>query len=201
MSKQPPVVLLVGGPNGAGKTTISQTLISETVGIVEFVNADVIAKGLSYFDPERVAFQAGRVMLERLHQLGAAGQSFAFESTLASRTFAPWIAGLCASGYELHLAFCWLRSPTLAIQRVNKRVREGGHFVPPDTVRRRYFRACSNFVRLYAPIASTWRIYDNSGAEPRLIARYAAESGRTVTVPTTYDRFQRAAHAQDTDQD
>ncbi len=165
-----PGVVVIGGPNGAGKTTISRDFISETLGLAEFVNADFIAKGLSGFEPDRSALAAGRIMLARLRELAAARSDFAFETTMASRTFAPWLAELTASGYEFHLAFVWLNSPELAIRRVNRRVREGGHYVPPDTVRRRYQHGIANFVRLYLPLATRWRVYDNSGPEGRIVA-------------------------------
>jgi predicted ABC-type ATPase len=153
MTRQP-TVILIGGPNGAGKTTISRAVISETLGVAEFVNADIIAQGLSGFDPERAAMQAGRVMLTRLRELAAARTSFAFESTLASRSFAPWLAGLIKDGYQLDLVFVWLNSPDLAIERMKLRVRKGGHFVPPDTIRRRYQRGIANLVNLYLPLAA-----------------------------------------------
>jgi predicted ABC-type ATPase len=110
MGQDAPAVVVIGGPNGAGETTISRDYVAETLGIAEFVNADIIAQGLSGFDPERAALQAGRLMLKRLRELAAARASFAFETTMASRTFAPWIAELIASGYEFESAFVWLRS-------------------------------------------------------------------------------------------
>lgn len=194
-----PVVLLVGGPNGAGKTTISRSLIAETVGIVEFVNADVIAMGLSGFDPDRAAFQAGRIMLARLRELAHSRASFAFESTLASRTFAPWLRTLVTSGYQFHLVYLWLESPELAVERVRRRVLLGGHAVPEDTIRRRYFRSCSNFVHLYAPLARTWRAFDNSYSSPRIIAQRRPDSGLSIFNQRTYNRMLGAANAANED--
>lgn len=164
MNTSTPSVVVIGGPNGAGKTTISRNVIAELLGIGEFVNADIIAQGLSGFDPERAAIQAGRVMLTRLRELAADRRDFAFETTMASRTFAPWIAQLVRSGYEFHLVFVWLNSPEMAIRRVRSRVRRGGHFVPDEVVRRRYARGIANFVNLYLPIASEWRVLNNSSA-------------------------------------
>jgi predicted ABC-type ATPase len=142
----------------------------------EFVDADVIARGLSAFEPESVAIAAGRVMLTRLRELAAQRVHFAFETTLASRTFAPWLRDLRASGYEVHLLFLWLPSPEFAIERVADRVRAGGHDVPADTVRRRHRAGLRNFFSLYEPLASAWKLYDSSGLKPALIAeRLAAQ--------------------------
>jgi len=192
-----PYILTLAGPNGAGKTTISRAVVAESAGLSEFVNADIIAQGLSGFDPERAAFAAGRIMLARLRELAAARSSFAFESTLASRTFAPWIATLTKSGYEFRVVYVWLRSPELAIRRVNARVRKGGHAVPPDTIRRRYARSISNFCSLYLPLATTWRVYDNSSGFAAPVARRA----RNDSAPEIFDRraweeIQRIAHDQ-----
>lgn len=163
MSESPSVVV-IGGPNGAGKTTISREVIAEILKIGEFVNADVIAQGLSGFEPEKAAMQAGRIMLSRLRELAAERREFAFETTMASRTFAPWLSSLISGGYEFHLVYVWLRSPELAIRRVRTRVRRGGHFVPDEIVTRRYARGIHNFVHLCLPLATRWRVYDNSSA-------------------------------------
>ncbi|MBX3377566.1 MAG: zeta toxin family protein [Phycisphaeraceae bacterium] len=202
MPSSNPSIVLIGGPNGAGKTTISRAVISETLGIAEFVNADVIAQGLSGFAPERAALAAGRIMLTRLKELAAARTSFAFESTLASRTLAPWFASLIESGYELLLIYVWLRSPDVAMHRVCRRVSEGGHSVPPDVIRRRYFRSVANFVHLYLPLATRWQVYDNSTVgSPELIAsRRAGESPLIVNV-RTWNRILRIADAQSKETD
>jgi predicted ABC-type ATPase len=137
----------------------------------EFVNADVIAQGLSGFAPERVALAAGRIMMARLRELAAQRASFAFETTLASRSFAPWIQGLVDAGYEFQLVFLWLPSPEIAVARVSERVRLGGHDVPAETIRRRYRAGIRNFFVLYQPMAQSWQMVDNSnGGRPRLIA-------------------------------
>ncbi len=166
-----PDVFVIAGPNGAGKSTAAPLLIGRRLGIREFVNADVIAAGLSAFAPERVAVEAGRVMLRRLGELAASGADFAFETTLASRSFAPWIARLRKEqGYRFHLAFLWIPSADMSVQRVAGRVRHGGHSVPPDDIRRRYERGLSNFFRLYAPIADSWEMHDNSSPPMKPIA-------------------------------
>jgi predicted ABC-type ATPase len=145
-------------------------LLNGTLDVSEFVNADTIAQGLSAFNPQGAAIAAGRIMLARLKELAAARESFAFETTLASRTFAPWIAGLIAAGYAFHLVFLWLPSPDLAVERVAERVRAGGHHVPEEVIRRRYTKGIKNFFSLYQPLATTWRVYNTESVPPPLIA-------------------------------
>jgi predicted ABC-type ATPase len=172
MGKKPdqPHVVLIAGPNGAGKST-SAPMLLHTLGVTEFVNADVLAAGLSAFDPESVALEAGRLMLHRLRELAEARANFAFETTLASRSFAPWLAGLVRGGYAFHLFFLWLPRAEESVLRVRERVARGGHNVPEDTIRRRYQRGLANFFNLYQPLATKWRFYDNSHpAGPRPIA-------------------------------
>jgi predicted ABC-type ATPase len=170
-SNPQPVVIVIAGPNGAGKSTAAPTLLHGALGVTEFVNADTIAGGLSAFNSEGVALAAGRVMLARLKTLARSRESFAFETTLASRSFAPWLAELKAAGYSVHVFFLWLASADLALKRVAERVAIGGHNVPAATVRRRHRAGIRNFFALYKPLASTWRFYDASGQEPRPIAR------------------------------
>jgi len=171
LRRRQPHVILIAGPNGAGKSTIAPRVLQGTMAVKEFVNADVIARGLSGFDPAGVALTAGRLMLERLEQLASSRQNFAFETTLASRTFAPRIRALRSDGYSFHLIYLWLPSADQAIARVASRVLMGGHHVPDETVRRRYVAGIQNFFSLYRPIADSWRWYDNSNREnPRLIA-------------------------------
>lgn len=171
MNATNPSVIVLAGPNGAGKTTAAPVLLRETLGVVEFVNADTIAQGLAAFDPDGVAFEAGHIMHVRLRELADRRHSFAFETTLASRSSAPWLAQLLRTGYEFHLVFLWLPSADFAVQRVADRVRMGGHRVPETTVRRRYERGLRNFFELYQHLATSWRMYDNSAMESvRLIA-------------------------------
>lgn len=182
MTHKPHVVVLAG-PNGAGKSTTAPVLLRGKLGVDEFVNADTIARGLSAFAPEGVAIDAGRVMLRRLEQLAAQQRSFAFETTLASRTFAPRIARWMQTGYAFHLVFLWLPNAEFALARVRERVRVGGHDVPEGTVRRRYTRGLLNFFALYQPVATTWHFYDNSQARPRLVAR-GDRTGRSMVADT-----------------
>lgn|GEM_PF-291775 len=177
-----PNLVVIAGPNGAGKSTAAPRLLGR-FRVGEFVNADEIARGLSAFSPESVAVEAGRIMLERVRALAAAGADFAFETTLASRSFAPWIARLRRhAGYRFHLAFLWVPAPEHSIARVSRRVAAGGHSIPEDVIRRRYRRGIANFVHLYAPIADTWEVYDNS-SRMRLVARRNASG-----IEVHYDR-------------
>jgi predicted ABC-type ATPase len=189
-----PHILVLAGPNGAGKSTAAPALIDETLGIAEFVNADVIATGLSAFDPERVALEAGRLMLIRLRELAKQRVSFAFETTLASRSFAPWIAELVTSGYSFHLCFLWLSTPEQAVLRVDSRVRSGGHHVPEETIRRRYNRGLRNFFMLYQPLATTWRVFDSSQPlKPQIIARGVGKVVHSIARPAQWDIIVRYA--------
>jgi predicted ABC-type ATPase len=154
MAEATPNLVVLAGPNGAGKSTTAEQLLVGALQVMEFVNADTIARGLSAFKPETAAVEAGRIMLNRLRYLATQRADFAFETTLSSRSFAPWVADLRAKGYAFHLFFPWLPTPDAAIARVAQRVRAGGHDVPTETVRRRYHRRLSNFFRLYRP----WRL-------------------------------------------
>lgn len=164
-------VAILSGPNGAGKSTVAPVLLPRLLGVQRFVNADSIADGLSPFGDRASDRTAGRVMLEQLRELAASGTSFCFETTLASRTFAPWLRGLRQRGYTVHLLYLWLDSPELAMMRVAERVRRGGHDIPGDVIRRRYVRGLKNLFELYLQLADTWRVYDNSGGQPELVAR------------------------------
>lgn len=170
MNEPRPSIVILAGPNGAGKSTAAPALLQGALAVTEFVNADVIARGLSAFDPDSAAIAAGRVMLSRLRDLANQRIDFAFETTLASRSFAPWLLDLKSSGYAVHFFFLWLPTADFAVQRVVDRVRAGGHNVPEETVRRRYRTGVVNFFKLYEPIASTWRLYDGSVPEPKPIA-------------------------------
>lgn len=190
-----PVVIVIGGPNGAGKTTISRAVIGHEFGVVDFVNADAIAQGLSGFNPESAAFAAGRLMLSRVRELAGSRDDFAFETTLASRSFAPWLQQLVGRGYSFHLLYVWVRTPELAMRRVRNRVKRGGHYIEPEVVRRRYARSISNFWHLYKPLASTWRIYDNSGRHLQAVASGGTGVSDLVIVPRIWQALQRGAHA------
>ncbi len=186
MNGDRPYVVVIGGPNGAGKTTVARQVLPESFRLTEFVNADTIAQGLSGVQPERSAFEAGRIMLGRLRALAAERASFAFESTLASRSFAPWLMGLVSFGYDIHLIYVWLRSPDLAVRRVRKRVRLGGHSVPDDDIRRRFTRSARNLLSLYLPIATSWRLFENSRSNLRAIAERSPSGEPTIINPVLW---------------
>lgn len=172
MKAKSPGVIVLAGPNGAGKSTTAPKLLKGALAVTEFVNPDTIAQGLSAFAPERHRLAAGRVMLNRLHELVQRRATFSFETTLASRSFAPWLKSLRTKGYRVHLVFLWLASADLAVKRVQDRVRLGGHHVAEVDIRRRYVSGLRNCFHLYLPLTNTWRIYNNSDPSgPRLIAR------------------------------
>ena len=171
-----PRVIVLGGPNGAGKTSSSRKLLAETLKVLPYVNADVIAQGLSGFAPESVAWEASRIMLERLHALANRRETFALETTLAGRSYFQWLRSLRESGYQVNLYYFYLSNADLALQRVALRVQRGGHSIPESTIRTRYRRSLLNLFSLYLSIADEWTIFDNTGnGAPVVIARGQGE--------------------------
>ena len=165
-----PSLYIIAGCNGAGKTTASFTVLPELLQVREFVNADEIARGLSPFQPEKVAIEAGRIMLRRMQDLLAQQADFAFETTLATRSFVGLIDRAKAQGYTVTLVYYWLDSIELAVVRVRARVAEGGHHIPADVIARRYQAGLSNFLHLYKSRVDYWLLIDNSRTQPELIA-------------------------------
>ena len=178
MAESTPNVVVLAGPNGAGKSTSAPSILKDALGVDEFVNADVIARDSRASNPS-AAMAAGRIMLARLRDLARQRTSFAFETTLASRSFAPWLADLIGDGYQFHLVFLCLPDPEMAVARVAARVLEGGHNVPEETIRRRFEAGLSNFFKLYQPMAATWEFWDNS-TESGLIP-IASGAGRATS--------------------
>lgn len=175
-----PDIVIIGGPNGAGKTTAAQQLMPKDLELREFLNADEVARGLSPFNAEHMAIMAGRVMIERMRDLVYRQESFAFETTCAGRSHLPLLRRCRADGWQITLLFLYLASPDAALQRVARRVRQGGHNIPPDAVIRRYW---SGLVRMrldYLPLADLVAIYDNSDGVRVLIAERRPESGFVV---------------------
>ncbi|MDE6561487.1 MAG: zeta toxin family protein [Muribaculaceae bacterium] len=166
---QKPNLYIIAGCNGAGKTTASFNVLPQILNCKEFVNADEIAKGLSPFCPESVAIQAGKLMLERIKTLMADGVSFAIETTLATRSYKNLVLKAQEKGYNVSLLFFWLKSPEVACERVKKRVSEGGHYIPAETIFRRYWLGLENLFRIFMPIVDDWSLYDNNN-ETCLIA-------------------------------
>lgn len=164
-----PNLYIIGGANGAGKTTVSMSLLPN-LECYEDVNADAIAAGLSPFNPEIMAIEAGRLMIQRLRSLSNSGIDFAFETTLAARTFAPFINDCRVKGYTINLMYFWLQSADLAVERVARRIASGGHSIPEEVIRRRYERGRRNLFSLYLPLCDGWMIYDNSSSFSKLVA-------------------------------
>ena len=162
---------IIAGCNGAGKTTASFTILPEVLNCKEFVNADEIAKGLSPFQPESVAMQAGRIMLARMDELLQKGKTFAFETTLATKSYKQKIEWAQANGYEVTLLFFWLDSPNMAKKRVAQRVAEGGHSIPSQTIERRYHNGIANLFAIYIDMVDICYIFDNSEGERTPIAK------------------------------
>ncbi len=178
LRRKRPEVYVLAGPNGAGKTTFAMKFLPR-ISQVNFINADLIAAGVSPFDPTAVALEAGRIFLARIREFVGRRVDFAFETTLAGRSNAGLFGELRAAGYHIHLFFLWLPSVELAKERVAERVRKGGHDIPAETIGRRFKRGIHNLFNLYRGLCETIAIYDNSTADPRLVATI---SGAKTTV-------------------
>ena len=163
-------IYIISGCNGAGKTTASLTILPEILDCKEFVNADNIAYGLSPFQPEKVAFEAGRIMLDRIDTLLKGNENFAFETTLSTKSYKHRLLEAKENGYTIKLLFFWLPSIEMAINRVAIRVLEGGHNIPTDVIARRYSRGITNLFKIYIPLCDEWVVFDNSDETPELIA-------------------------------
>ena len=187
-------VIVLAGPNEAGKTTAARTLLAENLRLMTFVNADVIAQGLAGFDPDSAAVEASRIMLERLYLLAQQREDFAFETTLAARSYASWLGKLRQDGYQVHLVYFWLASADLAVARVAERVRLWGHGVPERTIRQRYTRSLRNFFDLYLPLARTWQVYDNTQAgQSQMIAFRDEMETETILLESLWTHTQELA--------
>lgn len=196
MTKRAPKLVVIADPNGAGESTAAPYLLRDELRVPHFVNADTIAQGLSGFAPEAHAFAAGRLMLQRLHALAQERSDFAFETTLASRMFCPWIKTLKRGGYSFRLVFLWLPTAEMSIARVRRRVGAGGHSVPDDVVRRRYERGLVNLFSLYLPLADRWDVIDNSSAVASRRVASGNETQTNVEDPETWSRIQTSAEAE-----
>jgi predicted ABC-type ATPase len=162
---------IIAGCNGAGKTTASFTILVDTLDCKEFVNADEIAKGLSPFQPENVAFEAGRIMLNRIDELLNKGINFSFETTLSTKSYKSFVLKAQQKGYKVTLLYFWLQTVELAKERVKTRVLEGGHNIPVDVIERRYLRGIQNLFDIYLNIVDAVLIFDNSFGNHQLIAQ------------------------------
>jgi len=164
-----PTIYIIAGPNGAGKTTFASSFLPTFAKCREFLNADLIAAGLSPFAPESQAIRASELLLKRIDELVESRSSFSFETTLAARSYRNSISGWKKLGYEVFLIYLWLPSADLAVQRVATRVKEGGHNIPEEVIRRRYLRGLGNLFELYKPILSKVQVRDGSRLPPALV--------------------------------
>ena len=170
---------IISGPNGAGKTTASYTVLPKILQCKEFVNADEIARGLSPFNPESVAIEAGRLMLKRISELLQRNESFSIETTLSTRSYFRLVEKAHSQGYDVTLLFFWLKSPQQAIERVAERVAKGGHDIPKDIIVRRYWEGLDNLFKIYMPIVDTWILVNNSET-PRSIVATGGKDQTTI---------------------
>ena len=173
LNPQQKKIIIIAGPNGAGKTTFAMEFLPNEASCPVFVNADLIAKALSPFNPDVAAFRAGRIMLSEIEEHARRGVSFAFETTLSGKTYVRMIERWRDDGYFVKLFFLKLGTVELAIQRVKQRVREGGHNIPEEVIRRRFAGGFRNFTELYSRIVDEWALYDNSGDVPVLLGEGA----------------------------
>ncbi|HEY9248128.1 MAG TPA: AAA family ATPase [Rariglobus sp.] len=183
-----PNLFVIAGPNGAGKTTYARRFLPEEMRTREFVNADLIAAGLSPFAPDKAAFEAGRIMLNRLRELTAQRQNFSFETTLSGRAYAPLLREMRAAGYRIRMDFLWIPQLGITRQRVRQRVAKGGHNIPDEVQQRRFQLGIRNLATLYRPLLDHWRLYDNTFARPHLVAEEedgelrVADAGRLALI-------------------
>ncbi len=180
---------IIAGCNGAGKTTASFTILPEILDCKEFVNADEIAKGLSPFQPEKVSFEAGRIMLNRISDLVAQNENFAFETTLSTRSYKNRILDAKKKNYNVTLLFFWLKNPELAKERVKTRVLEGGHNIPEDVIERRYYKGINNLFEIYLSIVDQALLFDNSEGMPDLIAEISASEELHILNETKFNEL------------
>jgi len=179
---------IIAGPNGSGKTTFAKKFLPEYAKCPNFVNADLIAQGLSPFSPRIAAMKAGRLVLREIRNYAEKGADFAFETTLAGKSYVLLFKELKKKNYHLHLFFLWVPSPELALARIRERVAEGGHDVPPQDVRRRFHRGIQNLFKLYKSLSDSWMLFDNAGSTPKLIVE--EKSGKlSIIDKDSYDKI------------
>ncbi len=187
----PPQFIIIGGGNGSGKSTSAALVLP---GVIPYINADEIAKGLPEVEGENKDVRASRILISAMDEHEAQREDFAIETTLASRSLAPRVRRLQASGYEFQLLFFWLKSPELNIQRVAERVQRGGHHIPEEVIRRRYVAGLKNFFGLYMPLADEWRAYDNSEKGNALLVAEGRQGQAEITHrPETWQRMKGIA--------
>ena len=183
---------VIAGPNGAGKTTFAKKFLPNYVNCRQFVNADLIASGLSPFSPELAALSAGKLLIRKIEELAVKGVDFGFETTLSGKSYIPFLKQLRQKGYQIHLFFLWIPTLELALARIRDRVQRGGHDIPESVVRRRFHKGIKNLFHLYRPLLDSWMLFDNSGAQPHLIAG-ENEDFKVVMDEERYGKIQRIA--------
>lgn len=162
-------IIIIAGPNGAGKTTFARSFLPNEAQILHFINADMIAAGLSPFEPEKLAMKAGRIMLQEIADSVQRSESFAIETTLSGLGYLRQIQTWRALGYHISLFFLSLPNADMAVSRVAERVKQGGHHIPEDVIRRRFVAGRRNFEQKYRMLVNVWALYDNASDQPILI--------------------------------
>ncbi len=187
-----PQLYIVAGPNGAGKTTFAKKFLPDYAACRQFVNADLIAGGLSPFSPETAALRAGRLLLEEIRKLAARKIDFGFETTLSGVTYTHLLEKLRREGYQIHLFFLWIPNIELALARIDERVQRGGHSIPATVVRRRFDKGIKHLFHLFRPLVESWTLFDNSGKSPHLIAAEANHE-LFITDQKLFDKISKKA--------
>ncbi len=187
-----PNLYIIAGCNGAGKTTASFTVLPEMLDCDEFINADEIARGISPLNPEKAAIEAGRFMLTKIEKLITNKKDFAFETTLATKSYVNTIQRAKQNGYQIVLVYFWLDSVSLAIERVRTRVHDGGHNIPEPVIIRRYFSGLANLFNLYIPICNYWMIFNNSAAPSELVAEGYSSGEMEIINPETFEKIKKS---------
>ena len=175
-----PNLYIIAGPNGSGKTTFAKEFLPNYADCFEFVNADLIASGLSPFKPELEAIKAGRLMLEKMNSLAERRVDFAIETTLSGKAYVHFLQNLRSKGYKIHLFFLWVRSIEIALERIADRVRRGGHDIPENVVQRRFSKGIYNLFHIYRMLLDYWAVFDNSSNLPSMIV--FEESGKLEVI-------------------
>lgn len=183
-----PTINVIAGPNGVGKTTFADRYLPQTIRQLEFVNADLIARGLSPYDPDAAAMEAGRIALQRIRHLIETAQSFTWETTMSGRSAAVWLGSARDRGWQIKGYFLWVREVEIALRRIRRRVAEGGHNIGPDVSRRRFFKTIQNFFAIYRPLFHSWRLFENDGPAPRLLA-VEKDARLVVRDPKRFERI------------
>jgi predicted ABC-type ATPase len=190
-----PTLYVIGGPNGVGKTTFADRYLPDEAKQLEFVNADLIARGLSPYDPEAVVIEAGKILLRRVRELISRREGFTWETTMSGRSAVGWLRQAREAGYDLKAYFLWVRDPETTLRRIRQRVVEGGHNITEEVSRRRFFKTIQNFFTIYRPLMTSWKLLQNELPGPRLLA--LGKQGRLVVRdPMQFAQIQREAEIQ-----